>query len=179
MHLVIHRWPGLTCRSHGEDPRSIARPSCASGKIDLGMPILGGAACRGFRSLRTLCQSDDSSTTSYWSRRRTRFGLAGPERSAPILLNRRIGEPLISPDSQVPGLTRLDLLSGLGICCLVAASILWVVVWLPLKPYRPPKQQPADTGADGHGTAGARGPGDGLSGAALDSPEDATPVRLS
>ena len=72
--------------------------------------------------------------------------------------------------STIPGLTRLDLLFGLGICCLVAASILWVVVWLPLKPYRPPKQQPADTGADGHGTTGARGPGEGLSGAALDSP---------
>lgn len=73
----------------------------------------------------------------------------------------------------------VDLLFGLGICCLAAASIPWVVVWLALKPYRPPRQQPADTGADGHGTTGARGPGDGLSGAALDSPQDATPVRLS
>jgi hypothetical protein len=33
--------------------------------------------------------------------------------------------------STIPGLTRLDLLFGLGICFLVAASILWVVVWLP------------------------------------------------
>jgi hypothetical protein len=33
----------------------------------------------------------------------------------------------------IPGLTRLDLLFGLGICFLVAASILWVVVWLPLE----------------------------------------------
>lgn len=66
--------------------------------------------------------------------------------------------------STIPGPTRLDMLFGLGICWLVAASILWVVVFLPLKPCRPPKQQPADTGADGHGTTGAGGPGDGLSG---------------
>jgi hypothetical protein len=49
--------------------------------------------------------------------------------------------------STIPGLTRLDLLFGLGICCLVAASILWVVVWLPLKRYLPPKPDPA--GANG------------------------------
>lgn len=60
--------------------------------------------------------------------------------------------------STIPGLTRLDLLFGLGICCLVAASILWVVVWLPLLPYRRPKQDPASVGADGHGTAGNGGP---------------------
>jgi len=67
--------------------------------------------------------------------------------------------------STIPGLTRLDLLFGLGICCLVAASILWVVVWLPLQPYRRPKPDPAGDGADGRGTTGAGGPGDGLSGA--------------
>jgi hypothetical protein len=60
--------------------------------------------------------------------------------------------------STIPGLTRLDLLFGLGICCLVAASILWVVVWLPLLPYRRPKQDPADARADGHGTTGTGGP---------------------
>lgn len=58
--------------------------------------------------------------------------------------------------STIPGLTRLDLLFGLGICCLVAASILWVVVWLPLLPYRRPKQDPASE--DGHGTTGNGGP---------------------
>jgi hypothetical protein len=48
--------------------------------------------------------------------------------------------------STIPGLTRLDLLFGLGICCLVAASILWVVVWLPLLP---PDQDPDQPGATG------------------------------
>jgi hypothetical protein len=61
--------------------------------------------------------------------------------------------------STIPGLTRLDLLFGLGICCLVAASILWVVVWLPLLPYPRRKQDPAADGAGGRGTAGAGGPG--------------------
>jgi hypothetical protein len=64
--------------------------------------------------------------------------------------------------STIPGLTRLDLLFGLGICCLVAASILWVVVWLPLLPYRRPKQNPADVGADGHGTTGNGGSSDAV-----------------
>jgi hypothetical protein len=62
--------------------------------------------------------------------------------------------------SSIPGLTRLDLLFGLGICCLVAASILWVVVWLP------PEQNADDAGANGHGRTGAGSPGDGLSEAA-------------
>ena len=38
--------------------------------------------------------------------------------------------------STIPGPTRLDLLFGLGICFLVAASILWAVVWVP------PEQDP-------------------------------------
>jgi hypothetical protein len=54
--------------------------------------------------------------------------------------------------STIPGLTRLDVLFGLGICFLVAASILWVVVWLPRPPYRRPATdtaaRPVDTGAD-------------------------------
>jgi hypothetical protein len=54
--------------------------------------------------------------------------------------------------STIPGLTRLDVLFGLGICFLVAASILWVVVWLPRPPYRRPAADTAarqvDTGAD-------------------------------
>jgi hypothetical protein len=45
--------------------------------------------------------------------------------------------------STIPGLTRLDLLFGLGICFLVAASILWVVVWLPRQPHPGPKPDPA------------------------------------
>lgn len=49
--------------------------------------------------------------------------------------------------STIPGLTRLDLLFGLGICCLVAASILWVVVWPP------PEQNPAGHPAAGPGDA--------------------------
>jgi hypothetical protein len=54
--------------------------------------------------------------------------------------------------STIPGLTRLDVLFGLGICFLVAASILWVVVWLPRPSYRRPATdtaaRPVDTGAD-------------------------------
>ena len=54
--------------------------------------------------------------------------------------------------STIPGLTRLDVLFGLGICFLVAASILWVAVWLPRPPYRRPAThtaaRPVDTGAD-------------------------------
>lgn len=49
--------------------------------------------------------------------------------------------------STIPGLTRLDLLFGLGICCLVAASILWVVVWLPLPPPEPDPDPPGATGS--------------------------------
>lgn len=58
----------------------------------------------------------------------------------------------------IPGLTRLDLLFGLGICFLVMASILWVVVWLPLLPYRRPRPRPAGDGGDGQGN-GAASPG--------------------
>jgi hypothetical protein len=61
----------------------------------------------------------------------------------------------------IPGLTRLDLLFGLGICFLVAASILWVVVWLPLLPYRRPRQDTADQVANGNDAA-TGGPGDGV-----------------
>lgn len=49
--------------------------------------------------------------------------------------------------STIPGLTRLDLLFGLGICFLVAASILWVVVWLPLR--TDPDPPPAGPAANG------------------------------
>jgi hypothetical protein len=45
--------------------------------------------------------------------------------------------------SSIPGLTRLDVLFGLGICFLVSASILWVVVWLPRPPYRRPHDETA------------------------------------
>jgi hypothetical protein len=51
--------------------------------------------------------------------------------------------------STIPGLTRLDLLFGLGICTLVAASILWVAVWLP------PEQEPADHPPGGPGDTAA------------------------
>ena len=51
--------------------------------------------------------------------------------------------------STIPGLTRLDLLFGLGICILVAGSILWVVVW------RPPDPPPAGNSADSDQSAGA------------------------
>jgi hypothetical protein len=67
----------------------------------------------------------------------------------------------------IPGLTRLDLLFGLGICFLVMASILWVVVWLPLLPYRRPRQHPAGEGVDGQGV-GTGGPGEGVTGVTQD-----------
>ncbi len=51
--------------------------------------------------------------------------------------------------STIPGLTRLDLLFGLGICFLVTASILWVVVWRPH-----PAGQKADGQGAGTGDAG-------------------------
>jgi hypothetical protein len=49
--------------------------------------------------------------------------------------------------STIPGLTRLDLLFGLGICFLVAASILWVVVWPPPE-HKPAGAPPGDSGGD-------------------------------
>jgi hypothetical protein len=60
----------------------------------------------------------------------------------------------------IPGLTRLDVLFGLGICFLVAASVLGVVVWVPGEQ---PKTPPASGGAEaGHEVAGADGrPGGG------------------
>ena len=59
----------------------------------------------------------------------------------------------------IPGLTRLDLLFGLGICFLVMASILWVVVWRP---------HPAGEEAGGQG-AGAGGPGEAATGVTQDT----------
>ncbi len=79
----------------------------------------------------------------------------------------------------IPGLTRLDLLFGLGICCLVAASILWVVVWLPLRPYKPPKPGPGGAGADGQGTTGAGAPGGSLAATAQGGPGEADRGRIS
>jgi hypothetical protein len=67
----------------------------------------------------------------------------------------------------IPGLTRLDLLFGLGICFLVMASILWVVVWLPLLPFRRPRH-PASQGADGQ-AVGSGGPGEGVTGVTQDT----------
>jgi hypothetical protein len=61
----------------------------------------------------------------------------------------------------VPGLTRLDVLFGLGICFLVAASLLWVVVWRPRRPYKPPEAAPAGETGVGPGVAGADGSPDG------------------
>lgn len=68
----------------------------------------------------------------------------------------------------IPGLTRLDLLFGLGICFLVMASILWVVVWLPLLPYRRPRPQPAGEGTDGQGLSSGN-PGEGVTGVKQDT----------
>ena len=48
------------------------------------------------------------------------------------------------------------------------ASILWVVVWLPLLPYRRPRPQPAGEGAGGQGAANG-GPGDGVTGVTQDT----------
>ena len=70
--------------------------------------------------------------------------------------------------STIPGLTRLDLLFGLGICFLVMASILWVVVWLPLLPYRRPRPHPAGEGTGGQG-ADTGGQGEGVTGVTQDT----------
>ncbi|HTT55308.1 MAG TPA: hypothetical protein VMH35_28285 [Streptosporangiaceae bacterium] len=75
--------------------------------------------------------------------------------------------------STIPGLTRLDLLFGLGICFLVAASLLWVVIWLPLLPYPEPDPSGGGTGNAG-GAGGARitgtgSPGDGAPGVTVGS----------
>ena len=59
----------------------------------------------------------------------------------------------------IPGLTRLDLLFGLGICFLVMASILWVVVWRP----HPAGQDASDQGTGDQGT-GDQGAGTGVPG---------------
>jgi hypothetical protein len=67
----------------------------------------------------------------------------------------------------IPGLTRLDLLFGLGICFLVMASILWVVVWLPLLPYRRPRH-PAGEGTDDQ-TAGSGDRGGGATAVTQDT----------
>jgi hypothetical protein len=61
--------------------------------------------------------------------------------------------------STIPGLTRLDVLFGLGICFLVGASILWVVVWLPRPPYR---RLAADTAARPVDTDADAGPASGV-----------------
>jgi hypothetical protein len=48
------------------------------------------------------------------------------------------------------------------------ASILWVVVWLPLLPYRRPRPQPAGEGTDGQGLSSGD-PGEGVTGVKQDT----------
>jgi hypothetical protein len=55
--------------------------------------------------------------------------------------------------SNIPDLTRLDVLFGVGICFLVAASVLWVVVWVP------PEDQPETHRGSGGVGAENRVPG--------------------
>jgi hypothetical protein len=60
----------------------------------------------------------------------------------------------------IPGLTRLDVLFGLGICFLVAASVLGVVVWVPgEQPKTPPASGGVEAGHEGTGTDGRPGGG--------------------
>jgi len=68
----------------------------------------------------------------------------------------------------IPGLTRLDVLFGLGICFLVGAGLLWVVVWVP--PGEPAETHPASREAQaGDRAAGPAGAGgaDGKAGGAV------------
>ena len=68
----------------------------------------------------------------------------------------------------IPGLTRLDVLFGLGICFLVGAGLLWVVVWVPPgeQAETHPASREAQAGDRAAGPAGAGG-ADGKAGGAV------------
>jgi hypothetical protein len=90
-----------------------------------------------------------------------RFGLRMPLEPADAAFGLAAAMVAILPlhqvlvPSTIPGLTRLDVLFGLGICFLVAASILWVVIWPPRPPYRRPPDETAQRAADAAADADA------------------------